>query len=408
MSLASLTYMLLNGYKEFFFAAFGDSVLKLSIFAGALIGAKIGKPVEGELADWRFVAAGALIGGFAKLATHLFALGFKRLRQYRFTLKLSDEHVKMFWLLVLPLLAGIIISSYRDVVMNNVLTANLMIPTYFRQGRTIVDSIGFLVPYSISIALLPYFCDLAARNDNRQLGELLTKTIRMLVWAFVPVCVVLVIAANPICFVLFSGKTISASDIPLPALVLQLYALQLPFSAIEMMVMQAYFSNRRMIAPTVVGLGFSLLSAAVAYWIVIVNGETDGRTILLTVSLSLILAKIVKSIVLVIMLKSTVPILPFGETLGFTVKLMITGGASALAAFACAAATRGLLESVTRNARAQQLALAGIIALVGGAVFLIGSFALRMNEPRECLQWAKAKLNRRGTKAAQADLPTGT
>jgi len=57
-----------------------------------------------------------------------------------------------------------------------------------------------------------------------------------------------------------------------------------------MMVMQAFFSSRRMIAPTVAGFVFSILSALTAYCAVVVWGMTDTVAILTFVTLTLVAA----------------------------------------------------------------------------------------------------------------------
>src|SRR5207248_2162532 len=133
-----------------------------------------------------------------KLATHLFALGRKRLRHYVFSFDLTNPDVKAFVLLVLPLLAGILVSRWRDAVLVNVQTTQPNMPTYFDLGTTLIGSISLMVQYTLSIALLPFFCDLAAHNDHRELGEVLTKIIRMLVWFFVPVALIIAAAAKPV------------------------------------------------------------------------------------------------------------------------------------------------------------------------------------------------------------------
>jgi peptidoglycan biosynthesis protein MviN/MurJ (putative lipid II flippase) len=395
MSLASLTYVVLNAHKEFFFAAFGDSILKLAVLLGALAGLAAGK-ISGHL-DWRYIAAGAVAGGTAKFGTHVFALG-RRLKQYQFSLNLRDEHARNFFLLVLPLMAGILISSGRDLVINKALTVQELLPTCYRQGKSLIDTISFLVPYTLSIALLPFFCDLTARGDIRQLGAVLTRTLRMLLWFFIPVSVILAAAAPAMCFVLYSGKVIDAEKTRYSALVMQCFALQLPFAALEIMVMQGFFSSRRMIAPTLAGLVFSISAAALAYTLVIRNGMSDPFHILLAVSGCVVGAKILKSLALLGMLRWTVPVLPASEAALFLPKLLMAGGAAAAAAWGAAALCHGPLAaplSRALNARALRIGEALLLALAGATAHLAVSLLLRMDEPREFWHWTREKLKGR-------------
>jgi peptidoglycan biosynthesis protein MviN/MurJ (putative lipid II flippase) len=399
MSLSTLTSMLLNGYKEFFWAVGGDVVLKVAILVGALAGTIVGK------GDWHYIAIGIVIGGTLALLTHLAALGVKRLRQYKFSLNWSDTYFRAFILLILPLILGIIVSRARDNVITYVLTSQANLPTLYKFGKSITGGVNSLIPYALSIALLPYFCDISVRDDNKHLGELLTTIVRMLVWFFVPLSIVLAVAALPVCMVLFAGKTIQVSEAGLSAVVVQIFSLEMPFAAIEMMIMQAFFSSRRMIAPTIAGLVFSGLSALSAYVLVKVLNMSDPVEVLLTVSLCLVAARVLKVLVLIGLLRLTVPVLPWAQTAGFVARTAFAGIVTGFAAFGAARLFRTfLLERVFHQGRTGYIAEAIAIGLAGGIVYLALSLLLKMEEPRECWQWAKEKL--RGRKSAAHNLPT--
>ena len=382
MSLASLTYVVLNGYKEFFYAAFGDSILKLSIVGGAMAGVVL------KSNDWRYIAGGAVAGGTLKLATHLFALGWTRIRKYSLAFDLSDPYVKAFVVLVLPLLLGVLISQGREQVITKVLTSQLNLKLYFGNGRNLSDTIQFIVPYTLSIALLPFFCDLSARSDNARLGAVLTQIIRILIWVFVPVGIVLAAAALPLTKILYEGPKYNAASLDLTAHVSSLYAMQLPFAAIEMMVMQAFFSSKRVIAPTIAGFVFSALSAGTAYVCVEYGYVTTPIGILTLVALCLIVARMLKSLLLVVLLRWSVPVLPLVETGAFGLQLLIAGAAAAVAAVGAARLNFG-------EGRPRQIALSVVIAAAGFAVFLAVSLALRMEEPKEFWRWTMEKIKRR-------------
>jgi peptidoglycan biosynthesis protein MviN/MurJ (putative lipid II flippase) len=404
MSLASLTYMLLNAYKEFFWAAFGDAAIKLAIFAGALSGTIAGK------GNWRYIAGGIVLGGVAKLLTHVLALNWNRVRQFRLTLNLADPYFRAFMALVLPLLAGIAISRFRDMVVYWALTAKGGLPTSYSNGRNVSGAVNQLIPYALSIALLPYFCDISARNDNKQLGEVLTRIIRMLVWFFVPLSIIMAAGALPICLTLYAGKNIQLDDSKLSAVIVQIFCVEMIFAAIEMMVMQAFFSSRRMIAPTIAGLLFSSLTAAAAYILVDRGFVTEKYSIIMAIALCLVLARVFKAIVLVSMLKWTVPVLPIKETLGFVIRTATAGVAAAAGAWGTAAAVTRVIPMIagkpavaeagakalmSMRERACHAGEVAAIGIVGAAIYLAVSLALNMNEPREFWQWTREKLRRR-------------
>jgi hypothetical protein len=47
-------------------------------------------------------------------------------------------------------------------------------------GKKLQSTLLFLVPYTLSIAVFPYFCELVDRNDHANLGRLVTRFGRML------------------------------------------------------------------------------------------------------------------------------------------------------------------------------------------------------------------------------------
>lgn len=408
MSLASLTYWVLIAYKRFFFAAFGDALLRISVLTGAGVGALLG--VAAGPGAWRFIIIGAVAGGTLKLVLHIVVLGRERLRMYRLSLNLADVHLRAFFLLVLPLLVGIFVSQWRDAVVRNAITSAEGLPTLFDMGKGVADSIGFLIPLSLSIALLPYFCDMAARNDRVQLGRVLTQTIRMLVWFFVPLAIVLAAAAHPTCMTLYRGKIIGPATAAMAGMVLQFYCIQLPFLATEMMLNQAFFSSRRMVAPTAAGIVLSLIASAIAYFAVVQGNVTGPTQILLIVCTTLVSMRIIKCFILIGLLKRTVPVLPLGETAGYLLRVLVAGGGAAAAALGMRWLYHGplvFLDKALRSGRMSNLTEAVLIGLAGVLAYLAISLVLRMDEPQQCWHWTREKLRRRGAKQPAAEMAGG-
>jgi hypothetical protein len=98
-----------------------------------------------------------------------------------------------------------------------------------------------------------------------------------------------------------------------------------------------------------------------------------------------------KSLLLVAMLRWSVPVLPVVETTGFVLRLAMAGAVSAGAAVGAAHLNFG-------EGRVRQIALSGVIAFTGFAMFLGASLLLQMDEPKEFWHWTMEKLNRRKTK----------
>ena len=165
-----------------------------------------------------------------------------------------------------------------------------------------------------------------------------------------------------------------------------------------MMTMQAFFSSRRMIAPSIAGMAFSILSAAVAYQLVIVGGIHDNAQILVIVSLCYVLSRVLKAIVLVGLLKWTVPVLPLPQTMAYLGRLAIAGGGSAAAAWGAQILLNGPLSKILKalpGALRRNAAEAIFIGAAAGGVYLVLSLLLRMEEPHQCLQWTREKLQQK-------------
>jgi peptidoglycan biosynthesis protein MviN/MurJ (putative lipid II flippase) len=420
ISLGSLTYMVLNGYKKFFWPAFADAALKIALVGGVVIGQQLGMSAQS-------LVVGALAAGAAKIAVHFFALSGK-LRLYRPTLDLNDPYTRKFFLLVAPLIFGIVFAKVRDYY-NNIYILSALEPGMVAinsSGRKIFNAIGSLVPYPLSIAMFPFFCELVERNDRDSLGKFLTRSSRMLLLLFIPLAIVIFTLSEPLGRLVFETGKVGAASATTIGMVNGFYCLVLPFTALEAVFMQAYFSTHRMAAVTIVGITFSSLSMAVSY-VGIVRYEMRGIDAVVLVAVGFTISRALKTIALATLLKvQGLPLLPVKETAFFAVRVIVLG-------VACGATAYGSLKAVERvmpgkprevaveakkdepatdptkvekkkpessglkaalNA-ATRLAFPGFATVI---VFLIGCKLLRLTELNDMIGYAKEKVKRRKKK----------
>jgi putative peptidoglycan lipid II flippase len=396
LSVGSTTYVLLNGHKRFFLAAFGDAVWKFAA-AGALL-AGVAWLGGAEALIWGLVA-----GSVLKVGTHLVGLRDQAGR-LRPGFAFGDPAMRRLYWLALPLLAGIVFAKVRDVV-NNVYvlseidTAGLMQAN--SMGRKLQGTIHFLVPYAFSIAVFPFLCELVDRRDHAQLGEVVTRSGRMLLALFVPAVAVIAVLAGPLTALLFQGGRFDEPAVQRTAVSTALYTLALPAAAIEALVMQAFFAHRRMVAITAVGILFSSLSMALSgagLWLF------RGSPLLLLGAIAggFALTRTLKSLVLVRMLRSSAPgAFPPAETFGFLARLILAAVLMAAVAWLAAGAAprAAALAGVPLAGRLLDLLRLGTgaaAAMVVGAGACVG---LRIHEPFELAGWALARLRARQRKA---------
>ncbi len=387
LALGSTTYVILNGYKRFFLAAFGDAVWKFAAVAGVLGGTLwFGR-------EWaaRGLLLGLLLGSVLKLMTHLVGLRDK-IGLFRPRLHLNDPAVRTMLWLALPLLGGIVFAKLRDAY-NNVYILSPLESVGLMQansmGRKLQSTIHFLVPYALSIAAFPFFCQLVDRKDHVRLGEVITQAGRMLLAVFIPFCVVVALVAVPLTSLIFKGGEFQELAVRRTALSTACYTFVLPAAAIEALAMQAFFANRRMIAVTVVGLLFSAFSMAVS-WAGLRLFHGNDLLLLGVIAGGFALSRTLKSVTLIGLLRTSSPAFPLGPTLAF---LMRVGLASVVAGAAAWAAMRGaeLLPAWLLQGRVGdlvRLAFGGGGGLTGAAA---GSLLFGVREPFEMVQWALDK-----------------
>jgi peptidoglycan biosynthesis protein MviN/MurJ (putative lipid II flippase) len=419
ISIGSLTYIILNGYTRFFWAAFGDASLKIVVIVSILVGGatavsnireltpqqagawqrarsdlhvdspdellRAGADVQAlgvtaaqadalVAAGWlesvaqeyhttdadadlstaplmdaaaaqtddgfagRWLVLGVLLAGFAKLLTHLAALGAK-LRHIHWRGVLRSPAFKTVLILAAPLIIGVFVARARDLINNYGVLIPLEdqgIATANNFGRKIFTSLGWLIPYAVSIAMFPYFCEMVDRKDDKAMGRFLDQSYALTMFFFLPIAAVVAVCSLPIARLLFESGRFSLEDAKLAAVANAIYTLVLPAYALEYLYMQAFFSKRRMIAITIIGIVFSTLSIAVSLVAVRVFG-LGGVYAIAAVAAGYVISRMLKTVVLGSYLRRFVPHLQDGVLLGETAKILVL-------TVLCAAASYGAMR----------------------------------------------------------------
>lgn len=387
LSLASATYVILNAYKRFFLAAFANAVWKLTV-AILLIGGALLVPGKASF----FLTAGLLAGSLLKFGTHLAALRDKA-KYIRVAPNFRHPALGTFLRLMLPLVVGVLFAKWRD-IFNNVHVLSGISETGLIQansmGRKLSGAISMLLPYTISVAIFPFLCEMVDRRAQKELGELLTRSGRMLVSVLLPLAALLAVSAVPLTGLLYGGGRFDQQAINWTSISMIGYTFALPAMALEMLLMQAFFANRRTISVTVCGIAFSGFSVLVSYWTV-VTLEWRGALALAGIAGGLSLSRWMKTITLVALLRRNAPVFPPLATLWFFLRSGLVAVLCAVAGWGAMAAVKGLLAD-GRLSWIVQLAAAGIAVM---PAFVAGCALLRVNEPREMLLWLLARLGRR-------------
>ena len=438
LSLGTTTYVMLNGYKKFFLAAFGDASTKICCIIGLFIGAALHLGVKAL-----FFAI--LVGAVAKVVTHLLAL-FPKLKYLRISFNWKNPAFRTMLLLMLPLIAGVVFAKIRDIFNNiyiltggyitdqqDVLKANDL-------GRKLFATIQWMVPYALQIALFPFLCDLANSDDKKKLGEVISNCCKMLLSIFVPAAITLAIIGIPLTVLIFQGGETNVQVAALGGISTICYCFVLPAAAIESVLMQGSFAERKTIAVTAIGLSTSFISVIISY-VFIVHIGVSPKGALMTVALGFVVAKFLKSIMLIINLRRSTPIFPAKDLFIFLPKLIVLAALVGVCAFGASRLCEKIVpdglaktmkavqlqaethtetaieekvlpetddpsavveeatqpkpqkEKLFSNISRVRIAIRIVVTMGAAAVaFIIGSFILKLEESKQMLEWTLGKV----------------
>lgn len=411
LSLGSTTYMLLNGYKKFFLAAFGDTSTKICIILGLVVGMHLFG------FDFRALFAGILIGSVAKLLTHLVGLRGK-LRYLRPSFRWNNPAFKTMLVLMLPLLAGIVFAKIRDNFNNIYILTNLQEDGLLMAndlGRKLFSSVQWLIPYALQIALFPFLCELVSQKEREKLGQVLGGSCRMLLAVFVPAAVCLAILAMPISIGIFLGGKTGVEIASWAGISTACYTLVLPAAAVECVLMQGFFAKQQTVAVTTIGVLTSMISIAISY-VLIVHFPGGAVQSLMVVALGFVVSRCLKSLALAWYLQRSTPMFHSRQMLSFGAKIiLLTALTAALTWAGSAAMNRILPDGITAALKALQdgtmplppisrlrillrLTVAGSCGALG---FLLGAWLFRVQEAKQMFLYAWQKIVNRKPKTAQ-------
>jgi len=393
ISASVVTYMILNAHKRFFWAQAAEGVMR-SIAIVAILYCAALKLVGVSAA--RMLAVGISVGCFARVATHLVAMGRKAF-SFRAPAFTSAASRRFLWLMV-PLLIGIVFAQVRDLVnhfavlfhMPGLVTANSL-------GRRLFTGMGNLVPWALGVAMFPYFCDLVDREDLDELGGILTRSGRVLALAFFAFAGAVAVMSKPFMYALFgSTGEMTPESLSLAALANTCYIIVLPAYAIEKLVMTGFFANRKMLAPIVLGIVFSFLSIGVSVVGIRTFGLTGGAA-LATVALGYTFSRYLKTVSLIAALKRHVPMFPARQSLLFFLRALIVAAVCAGSAGLVRALyeSRWPLEAALAKGTKVMLARVAPEIMLAGAVSMAAGLGaiklLRMEELAWVIDWFRRK-----------------
>jgi len=210
------------------------------------------------------VAISWLLGGAMQMGLQLFGLQLSRLR---FVLDWRHPALRSIALLYAPVMFSLIIDTLiiRPVSYNLASNTGQGSIAYMNWATTLIQFPQGLVATAISLAILPTLASQALGLDkNRAFKDTLGLGLRLTTTLIVPATIGLFVLAHPIVALLFEHGEFTAGDTNITALALRMYLIGLPFAALDLLLVYAFYARKDTVTPAVVGVASFVVYIGVA------------------------------------------------------------------------------------------------------------------------------------------------
>lgn len=212
------------------------------------------------------VALGWLLGALVQLLLQFPGLRGARLR---FTLAWRHPALRSILLLYTPVMFSLVM----DTLVIRPFSYNLASQTgegsiaYMNWATTLIQFPQGLVATAISLAILPTLAGQAAMVQLRgaqAFRDTLGLGLRLAMTLIIPAAVGLFVLATPIVVLLFQHGAFTAADTDVTVQALRLYLIGLPFAAIDLLLVYAFYARKDTLTPALVGVVSLLVYMATA------------------------------------------------------------------------------------------------------------------------------------------------
>jgi putative peptidoglycan lipid II flippase len=378
--------------KEFGWPAVATAAYHIGIIIGAIVGALVGDHYLGQYG----LAFGVLLGAAGEIALLLPGLRNQRLR-YMFVLDLKQPALRRILNLYKWIALSFLVSAFFIILDQSLATrtpgagsdpgaANYLA---MRLSTTLIQFPAGLVATALSVAVLPTLTEHARAIDNERFKKTLLLGFRLGLLLMIPAAAGLMVLGLPIVSLLYQHGRFTVHNAQLTSLALVLYAFQLPFVAIDQLLLSAFYARKNTITPVIVGFVCygSYLAVALPFW------QTIGMPALVvanTVQNSL------HAVILLVLLRVAIGSLRLREIIPAFLKI----SAATIAMVAVAWGLQVLLGHIrlfSLNHLTGQFLTVLVPGFVAVGVYAGGVLLLRVEEVGMMKRILMAKLGRRST-----------
>jgi putative peptidoglycan lipid II flippase len=255
LSISGVLTGLLFALKRFTLPAFTAAVFN----AGIVVTAMALQQRLGVTA----MALGLLLGAIGQVILQLAGLRDARLR---FNLNLRHPALKRILLLFMPIALGLVV----DILINRLISYNLASKTgeggisWMQYATTLVQLPQGLVAIAVSFAVLPLLSVQALNERADDFRATLARGLRLVLVLIIPAAIGLFILARPTVALIFEHGDFLAHDTDITTQALQLYLLGLPFAAVDLLLVFAFYARQDTWTPSLIGVVTVIINLAIA------------------------------------------------------------------------------------------------------------------------------------------------
>jgi len=312
--------------------------------------------------------------------------------------------------LAVPLAISAFFAAYREVVTRHFQSFTIEgVYSGIEGAKKIVNFPTELVALALSVAMLPYLCELAAKQNREALADIVTKSLRMLAVAFVPMTMMTIVLADPLVRLAFDRGDWAPEQIRYAAIALRLTVAALAVYASERVIMQAFFSLQRMWAPALLGIAATILQVGVLMLLINGFGLKGPEQIFYLVAAAYPISRTLKNLAMVIVLKRYVNVLPLRPTLVFAGKLAVMSLAVGAVGWVTLRWTEARFPyeqyraEMSRMYDVMKLVHCTLPSIAAGLVMILALVLLKFDETGFVIQWVKDRGWKRRHQARSAE-----
>ena len=186
-------------------------------------------------------------------------------------------------------------------------------------GYKLIEFTYVAIAEPLAVVVLPYFSDLAIKQQRDTLSDTVFTTLRTIILIFTPMAVCLFMLRYPVVRVLFERGAFDAESTQLTVTALTYYALGLVSFAVEILLAQTYFSLSDTLTPAM----FEVLTLAIHIGLILLLQGNLGHG---AIALAFTFSKTLKVLILYGLLTRKLADIQLKTNVGFLAKLTLAVG----------------------------------------------------------------------------------